>query len=44
MQKSIPCDEQDWWDFKQLALDNKMGLKEYFHYIVQVRKTEGSDK
>jgi hypothetical protein len=35
MQKSIPCNEQDWWDFKKLALANKMHIKDYFHTVVQ---------
>jgi hypothetical protein len=34
MQKSIPCNEDDWWDFKELALHRKMGLKEYLHDII----------
>ena len=42
MQKNIPCDESDWWVFKELAAKKKMGIKEYVHDIVE-RERNGGD-
>jgi len=38
MQKNIPCDESDWWVFKELAAKKKLGIKEYVHDIVEREK------
>jgi hypothetical protein len=44
MQRNIPCDDPQYWDFKQLALDKKMGMKEYLHFLIDQQKNNGGDK
>jgi hypothetical protein len=43
MVKTIAVDDEIYWLFKKQALDNKMSLKDWAHYIIRANDKKGGD-